>query len=232
MAMATVFSTSRTCSSWPHNSKNHAFPSNSKHPQKTLFSFSLPSPPNSKTLTLCVKAENERSPSSSVAVGSEEDGKEPKQEQDLSLEGESSKESEQRLMEDEELKMYMDKKMMEFDLGADEEFKEFMANPSTETAIKAEKKRVDRSLKQLDNSSSSDNPFQGFLNKLMRDQLLKRKESLEKAEENFKALDLDKVSAFLHSNFLTNSNVYNVIHFAIIIFNIKATSVCFLFYGS
>ncbi|KAH9603746.1 hypothetical protein KSS87_009058 [Heliosperma pusillum] len=40
----------------------------------------------------------------------------------------------------------------------DEEFKKFMGNPSIEAAIKLEKKRADRKLKELDAESNSDNP--------------------------------------------------------------------------
>ncbi|CDO97302.1 unnamed protein product [Coffea canephora] len=69
-----------------------------------------------------------------------------------------------------------------------------MGNPSIEAAIKLEKKRTDRKLKEL-NRETSDNPILGFFNKLARDNLSKEKERLEKAEEAFKALDLNKLKS-------------------------------------
>ena len=78
----------------------------------------------------------------------------------------------------------------EMDWKTDKEFKKFMGNPSIEAAIKLEKKRADRKLKELDRESSSDNPFVGFFTGVVRDSLAREKERLEKAEETFKALDL------------------------------------------
>ena len=83
------------------------------------------------------------------------------------------------------------------DWKTDEEFKKFMGNPSIEAAIKLEKKRADRKLKELDRESSSDNPLVGFFTGVVRDSLAREKERLEKAEETFKALDLNKVIIFL-----------------------------------
>lgn len=80
----------------------------------------------------------------------------------------------------------------EIDWKADEEFKKFMGNPSIEAAIKLEKKRADRKLRALDRESD-DNPIAGFFRNVVRDSLTKEKERLEKAEEAFKALDLNKV---------------------------------------
>ncbi|XP_010939357.1 probable zinc metallopeptidase EGY3, chloroplastic [Elaeis guineensis] len=80
----------------------------------------------------------------------------------------------------------------EMDWKADEEFKKFMGNPSIEAAIKLEKKRADRKLKELDRESDG-NPITGFFRKVVRDSLTKEKERLEKAEEAFKALDLNKL---------------------------------------
>lgn len=59
-------------------------------------------------------------------------------------------------------------KQQELDWKTDEEFKKFMGNPSIEAAIKLEKKRADRKLKELD----------------------REKEMLEEAEETFKVLDV------------------------------------------
>lgn len=80
-------------------------------------------------------------------------------------------------------------KQQELDWKTDEEFKKFMGNPSIEAAIKLEKKRADRKLKELDRESSDGNPIIGFLTKLVRDNLTREKEMLEEAEETFKALD-------------------------------------------
>ncbi|KAE8669686.1 putative zinc metalloprotease EGY3 [Hibiscus syriacus] len=82
----------------------------------------------------------------------------------------------------------------EMDWKTDEEFKKFMGNPSIEAAIKLEKKRADRKLKELDRESSF-NPIVGLFNKLVRDNLTRQKERLELAEETFKALDLNKLKS-------------------------------------
>ncbi|KAG1366669.1 Sterol regulatory element-binding protein site 2 protease [Cocos nucifera] len=80
----------------------------------------------------------------------------------------------------------------EMDWKADEEFKKFMGNPSIEAAIKLEKKRADRKLRELDRESDG-NPITGFFRNVLRDNLSKEKERLEKAEEAFKALDLNNL---------------------------------------
>ncbi|KAF2320794.1 hypothetical protein GH714_030831 [Hevea brasiliensis] len=85
-------------------------------------------------------------------------------------------------------------KQQEMDWKTDEEFKKFMGNPSIEAAIKLEKKRADRKLKELDRESS-DNPLVGFFNSLVRDSLAREKERLEMAEKTFKALDLNKLKS-------------------------------------
>ncbi|KAL4310758.1 hypothetical protein GQ457_01G000210 [Hibiscus cannabinus] len=91
----------------------------------------------------------------------------------------------------------------ETDWKTDEEFKKFMGNPSIEAAIKLEKKRADRKLKELDRESSG-NPILGLFNKLVRDNLSREKERLELAEETFKALDLNKLkSCFGFDTFFT-----------------------------
>ncbi|CAN1284902.1 Probable zinc metallopeptidase EGY3, chloroplastic [Linum perenne] len=97
---------------------------------------------------------------------------------------EDEKEPEEGKKEEEELQ--------EKDWKTDEEFKKFMGNPSIEAAIKLEKKRADRKLKELD-KENSDNPLVGVFNRLVRDRLAREKERLEKAEETFKALDLNKL---------------------------------------
>lgn len=80
----------------------------------------------------------------------------------------------------------------EKDWKTDEEFKKFMGNPSIEAAIKLEKKRADRKLKELDRKNS-DNPVVAFFNRAVRESLTREKERLEKVEQSFKALDLNKV---------------------------------------
>ncbi|GKA75765.1 hypothetical protein Tco_0782143 [Tanacetum coccineum] len=79
----------------------------------------------------------------------------------------------------------------EMDWKSDEEFKKFMGNPSIEAAIKLEKKRTDRKLKELDRESGSG----GLINRVIRDGLWREKQRLEKAEETFKALDLNKLKS-------------------------------------
>ncbi|XP_027361445.1 probable zinc metallopeptidase EGY3, chloroplastic [Abrus precatorius] len=83
----------------------------------------------------------------------------------------------------------------EVDWKTDEEFKKFMGNPSIEAAIKLEKKRADRKLKDLDRETNNSNPFFALFNNLARDNLLREKERLQKAEETFKALDLNKLKS-------------------------------------
>jgi len=81
----------------------------------------------------------------------------------------------------------------EMDWKTDEEFKKFMGNPSIEAAIKLEKKRADRKLKQLDRETNNSNPLLALFNTLVRDNLLREKERLQMAEQTFKALDLNQV---------------------------------------
>ncbi|GAV78817.1 hypothetical protein CFOL_v3_22282 [Cephalotus follicularis] len=126
--------------------------------------------------------ESEATPSSSVAVAPE---KPETEESETSVkETEMSKGSETEGRENQQ----------EIDWKGDEAFKQFMGNPSIEAAIKLEKKRADRKLKELDRESS-DNPLVGLFNRVVRDRLSKEKERLEKAEEAFKALDLNKLKS-------------------------------------
>lgn len=83
----------------------------------------------------------------------------------------------------------------EMDWKTDEEFKKFMGNPSIEAAIKLEKKRADRKLKQLDRETNTSNPLLGLFNTLVRNNLQREKERLQKAEETFKALDLNQLKS-------------------------------------
>ena len=98
-------------------------------------------------------------------------------------------------------------KQQEMDWKLDEEFKKFMGNPSIEAAIKLEKKRADRKLKELDRESS-DNPLVGLFNRVVRDSLAREKERLEKAEEAFKALDLNKVTLWNYAIFQYLYTIY------------------------
>ncbi|KAL6012884.1 putative zinc metallopeptidase egy3, chloroplastic [Asimina triloba] len=89
----------------------------------------------------------------------------------------------------------------EVDWKTDEEFKKFMGNPSIEAAIKLEKKRADRKLKELDIETDG-NPITRFFKSIARDSLSREKERLEKAEEAFKALELNKLrSCFGYDTF-------------------------------
>lgn len=88
-----------------------------------------------------------------------------------------------------------EKEQQELDWKTDDEFKKFMGNPSIEAAIKLEKKRADRKLRELDQEAES-NPIVGFFKKAARFRLAQEKERLEKVEEAFKALDLNKVICF------------------------------------
>lgn len=164
----------------------------SKHPispRRTHLPFSLSSRPRSiHPLRSANKDDPEgQSPSSSsVAVVSEkQDDSEGAGKSGLGEEGNQSGERE---------------KQQEMDWKMDEEFKNFMGNPSIEAAIKLEKKRADRKLKELDRENS-DNPLVGLFNRLVRDSVAREKERLEKAEEAFKALDLNKVTPRNYSVF-------------------------------
>ncbi|XP_055815989.1 probable zinc metallopeptidase EGY3, chloroplastic [Solanum dulcamara] len=201
--MATLSATSSSSSSsWSlTNRRPHHLPpvsSISKNPiwRKTLFLFSSYNPktmnlyvPYRKRLNFYVKAaEEDEHSTSSMAVASEENDS-PKndahiQEGESGPQHESESESESERIERE--------KQQEMDWKTDEEFKKFMGNPSIEAAIKLEKKRADRKLKELDSETTS-NPLVGFFKNLVRDRLSKEKERLEKAEEAFVALDLNKL---------------------------------------
>ncbi|KAL0422509.1 UNVERIFIED_CONTAM: putative zinc metallopeptidase EGY3, chloroplastic [Sesamum latifolium] len=142
-----------------------------------------------KRLNFCVKAENSNEPSSS-SLAVEERKTDVNEEKDLHIgDGLSSSKGEGDESEEKEKE-----KLQELDWKSDDEFKNFMGNPSIEAAIKLEKKRADRKLKQLDRERS-DNPIIGFFNNLVRDNLSREKERLEKAEETFKALDLNKLKS-------------------------------------
>lgn len=137
-----------------------------------------------------MKAENSDRPSSSSSATVEERQDEVNEEKELLVENDSSSSEHEDEDETEERE-----KRQELDWKVDEEFKNFMGNPSIEAAIKLEKKRADRKLKQLDRERT-DNPLIAFFNNLARQNVSREKERLEKAEETFKALDLNKVTIF------------------------------------
>ncbi|XP_050252560.1 probable zinc metallopeptidase EGY3, chloroplastic isoform X2 [Quercus robur] len=186
--MATLsITTHSSLSPWlpKKKNKNNTGPTFNKNPfgQKTHLPFSLYSKPSSrKPLRFSInkdelqESEPTSSSSSSVAVVSEKPS-----------EGDEDTQKKSELSSEE-----IDE-LQEMDWKTDEEFKKFMGNPSIEAAIKLEKKRADRKLKELDRESSSDNPLVGFFAGVVRDSLAREKERLEKAEETFKALDLNKL---------------------------------------
>lgn len=160
---------------------------------KTHFSFSQnPKSISGKSLRFSIKAQRENEPTSSSSPSSatvvsekpSDDNIDTQKSELSAAEGETAKESEFGTENEE--------KQQEIDWKTDEEFKKFMGNPSIEAAIKLEKKRADRKLKKLDRESSG-NPVLGLFNKVVRDKLTREKERLEKAEETFRALNLNKV---------------------------------------
>ena len=167
----------------------------------TNLSFSLPlKHPSRKQTRFSAKDEEEREPissssssSSTVTLVSEENAHEKPNEKPTEIDGNEEGESDEETQK------------QEVDWKADEEFKKFMGNPSIEAAIKLEKKRADRKLKELDIETGS-NPVTGVFKRVIRDSLSREKERLEKAEEAFKALDLNKVGNF-HLGFGSSSFV-------------------------
>ncbi|KAM6558939.1 hypothetical protein CsatA_028178 [Cannabis sativa] len=188
----TLFSASHSSmSTWHLNNKSRTTTSLTKNrfSNNTHFSFSLFSKPSSrKSLRFYIKAEvdNKPSSSSSSAAVSEKAVSESGTDTKKGEEVESGKE-ETEVIDGEEQEQ-------EKDWKTDEEFKKFMGNPSIEAAIKLEKKRADRKLKELDRENSG-NPLVAFFNRVVRDSLTKEKERLEQAEGTFKALDLNKLKS-------------------------------------
>ncbi|KAF4347802.1 hypothetical protein G4B88_012915 [Cannabis sativa] len=187
----TLFSASHSSMSpWHLNNKSRTITSLTKNgfSNSTHFSFSLFSKPSSrKSLRFYIKAEVDNKPtSSSSAAVSEKAVSESGTDTKKGEEVESGKE-ETKVIDGEEQEQ-------EKDWKTDEEFKKFMGNPSIEAAIKLEKKRADRKLKELDRENSG-NPLVAFFNRVVRDSLTKEKERLEQAEGTFKALDLNKLKS-------------------------------------
>ncbi|KAF4382000.1 hypothetical protein F8388_014115 [Cannabis sativa] len=186
----TLFSASHSSMSpWHLNNKSRTTTSLTKNgfSNSTHFSFSLFSKPSSrKSLRFYIKAEVDNKPTSSSAAVSEKAVSESGTDTKKGEEVESGKE-ETEVIDGEEQEQ-------EKDWKTDEEFKKFMGNPSIEAAIKLEKKRADRKLKELDRENSG-NPLVAFFNRVVRDSLTKEKERLEQAEGTFKALDLNKLKS-------------------------------------
>ncbi|KAL5855268.1 hypothetical protein ACOSQ4_005070 [Xanthoceras sorbifolium] len=162
-----------------------------KHPfdQKNGIQFSVSK--SRKALRFSLKDEQESEPTSTSSSSVTMLNEKPNNNGEGTSNGNevSVDEVEGNKLETEELE-----KQQEMDWKTDEEFKQFMGNPSIEAAIKLEKKRADRKLKELDRESS-DNPIVGFFNRVVRDSLTREKERLEKAEEAFQALDINKLKS-------------------------------------
>lgn len=198
--MATPFpALPQASSSWVLNKRSlHSHSYFTSKIQKTHLRFSPFSNPSSKRFDFYVKAEEKNESSSSVAVVSEDKFEEsPKKDVKLGggLSAESETEAKSEIDSDDDAREK--ERQQELDWKTDEDFKKFMGNPSIEAAIKLEKQMTDRKLKELDRKTG-DNPIVAFFNKLARDNLSKEKERLEKAEESFKAIDLNKVFAFIN----------------------------------
>ncbi|CAA0807479.1 Probable zinc metallopeptidase EGY3-chloroplastic [Striga hermonthica] len=146
-----------------------------------------------KRSSLYAKAENTNEPSSSSSLATTDPKDDVNDNRVIdTANGESnSSENESKVCESD---VGAREKMQEMDWKSDKEFKNFMGNPSIEAAIKLEKKRADRKLKQLVRERN-DNPLVGFFNNLVSNSLFRERERLEKAEEAFKALDLNKLKS-------------------------------------
>ncbi|XP_030486414.1 probable zinc metallopeptidase EGY3, chloroplastic [Cannabis sativa] len=187
----TLFSASHSSMSpWHLNNKSRTITSLTKNgfSNSTHFSFSLFSKPSSrKSLRFYIKAEVDNKPTSSSSAAVSEKA--------VSESGTDTKKGEEVKSGKEETKVIDgEEQEQEKDWKTDEEFKKFMGNPSIEAAIKLEKKRADRKLKELDRENSG-NPLVAFFNRVVRDSLTKEKERLEQAEGTFKALDLNKLKS-------------------------------------
>ncbi|TKV91578.1 hypothetical protein SEVIR_9G106000v4 [Setaria viridis] len=129
--------------------------------------------------------ERHEEPTASHHVGGEDDGTTASGHAGGAEGGQGDGDGEEKRSTDEQ---------QEVDWKSDEEFKRFMGNPSIEAAIKLEKKRADRKLRELDREPDA-NPVAGLLRGLAKDQLAREKQRLELAEQTFKALDLNKLKS-------------------------------------
>ncbi|EXB62122.1 hypothetical protein L484_003351 [Morus notabilis] len=179
--MATLSITSH-CSSiptWKKKNKSSSFTKINPLRNNTHFSFSLSR--KSALGKFSIKAELDEKPTSSSSSSTVFSEKPSDTEETQKSEAVSESEEEEEEQEK--------------DWKTDEEFKKFMGNPSIEAAIKLEKKRADRKLKELDRESSDSNPLVSFFSRAVRESLTREKERLEKAEQSFKALDLNKLKS-------------------------------------
>lgn len=192
--MATLFTTSYSSSSWTlRKNTGSTFSSHSEYPfgEKSHLSLACFSTHRRNTrLKSSIKEDqdnldNKPSSPSSTTLVSDESKKhdDDMKRRDFSVENESGEGGDDAEESPKE---------QEIDWKEDEEFKKFMGNPSIEAAVKLEKKRADIKLKELDMEASS-NPVVGFFNRVARNNLTREQRRLEKAEETFKALDLNKL---------------------------------------
>lgn len=192
--MATLFTTSYSSSSWTlRKNTGSTFSSHSEYPfgEKSHLSLARFSTHRRNTrLKSSIKEDqdnldNKPSSPSSTTLVSDESKKhdDDMKRRDFSVENESGEGGDDAEESPKE---------QEIDWKEDEEFKKFMGNPSIEAAVKLEKKRADIKLKELDMEASS-NPVVGFFNRVARNNLTREQRRLEKAEETFKALDLNKL---------------------------------------
>lgn len=185
--MASLFATTPSSSSLALHSCHSSRVRSSYNPISPKFAKTVVKQSTRRSTPLRFSAEDDRvresgNDASSTPVVLAEEQKEDQSNNNAPPSPESSEE------EDEEKS-----KQQEMDWKTDEEFKKFMGNPSIEAAIKLEKTRTDRKLKELNRESNNENPIIRVFNSLARDSLVREKERLEKAEEAFKALDLNKV---------------------------------------
>eukprot|EP00897_Mesotaenium_endlicherianum_P004005 jgi/Mesen1/3632/ME000020S03164 len=85
------------------------------------------------------------------------------------------------------------KKQDQKDWKKDEDFRSFLANPSIEAGIKVEKKRAEQRLAELDAEDHHGGFVRGLISSAVRNAVVREKERLERAEEQFKALDIGKL---------------------------------------
>ncbi|KAL4181709.1 hypothetical protein AMTRI_Chr12g238760 [Amborella trichopoda] len=167
-------------SSWSlTNSNGRTLHTKNPFKRTNNLSFSLSRKPRRGNSVSCSVNEESSSPSSSTTVVPEK----IYTEKEDSLSSSASQEQGNGRDEPEEV-----------DWKADEEFKKFMGNPSIEAAIKLEKKKADRKLKELDRASGG-NQLTMFFSNIIKDNLAREKEKLEEAEETFKALDFNKLKS-------------------------------------
>eukprot|EP00252_Welwitschia_mirabilis_P014882 TRINITY_DN32946_c0_g1_i1.p1 TRINITY_DN32946_c0_g1~~TRINITY_DN32946_c0_g1_i1.p1 ORF type:complete len:570 (-),score=100.43 TRINITY_DN32946_c0_g1_i1:256-1965(-) len=170
--------------SLPSFHSNHSAPSFSVLKLRKNAKNSLKSPSifggtfiNRKLNLVCKSTEDDNSSSGTTGLLNEENKAGSPSTSEEKAEGESEERPKQ-----------------EEDWKKDEDFKKFMGNPSIEAAVKLEKRRTESRLKELEKEAGG-NVFQNILSKFLKSSLAKEKERLERAEERFKALDLNKLKS-------------------------------------